>query len=79
MSWPVTLSAMSGRLPHVVFGIYVAACLAAMVWPVYAWVGDRIEPRVLGLPFAFAWNIIWVLASFVALVVYDRVVHGDRP
>lgn len=78
MPGAVTLPGMSGRLPHVLFGVYVAVCLAAMIWPVYAWAGDRIEPRVLGLPFPFVWNIAWVLASFVAVVVYDRTVHGDR-
>jgi len=69
---------MSGRLPHLLFGAYLLVCLLALVWPVYAWAGDRIEPRVLGLPFAFAWNILWVAASFLALLAYDRAVHGGR-
>jgi hypothetical protein len=63
---------MGRRLPHVLYGVYVAVCLACLVWPVYAWAGARIEPRVLGLPFAFAWNVGWVLASFAALFLYDR-------
>ena len=67
------------RLPHVLYALYVLVCLAALVWPVYAWVaGDRIEPRVFGLPFAFAWNVLWVCLSFAALLAYDRVVHGRR-
>jgi len=70
---------MSGRLPHVLFGTFVAVCLAALVWPVYAWAGERIEPRVLGLPFALTWNVGWVVASFVALLLYDRAVNGGRP
>lgn len=70
---------MTGRMPHVLFGTYIVLCLAALVWPVYAWAGERIEPRVLGLPFAMAWNVGWVLASFVALVLYDRAVNGARP
>ena len=44
----------------------------------YAWAGERIEPRVLGLPFAMAWNVGWVFASFVALLLYDRAVNGGR-
>ena len=60
------------RLPHVLYGSYVVLCLAALVWPVYAWVGERIELRVLGLPFPMVWAIFWVLASFVALLLYDR-------
>ena len=70
---------MSGRLPHVLFGTLVAVCRAALVWPVYAWAGERIEPRVLGLPFALTWNVGWVVASFVALLLYDRAVNGGRP
>ena len=66
------------RLPHVLYAAYVVVCLSALLWPLYAWAGTRIEPRVLGLPFAFAWNVFWVFASFVALLLYDRVVHGRR-
>ena len=65
-----------GRLPHVLYGAYVVVCLSALIWPLYAWAGGRIEPRVLGLPFAFAWNVFWVLASCAALFSYDRAIHG---
>ncbi|MDA1264580.1 MAG: hypothetical protein O2816_05830 [Planctomycetota bacterium] len=66
------------RLPHVLYGLFALLCLTALVWPVYAWVGERIEPRILGLPFAFAWNVIWVAASFLALVAYDRTLERRR-
>ena len=42
-------------------------------WRVLAWcdwLGNRIEPYVLGLPFSLAWVVGWVLLSFVALVAY---------
>ncbi len=56
--------------PHVLFGLYLAVCLLAVVWPGQAYIGGRIEPFVLGLPFSFAWTIMWVIATFVALVLY---------
>lgn len=58
--------------PHVAFACYLGVCALALVWPGYALVGDRIEPFVLGLPFAFAWTVGWVLASFLGLLVYHR-------
>lgn len=66
------------RLPHVLFALFVCLCLAALVWPVYSWAGERIEPRIFGLPFAFTWNILWVALSFLALFTYDRVMEGRR-
>jgi hypothetical protein len=62
------------RLPHVLFAIYLALCLLGSTWPGYALVGARLEPRILGLPFAFAWTIGWVLATFLALILYHRAV-----
>lgn len=64
----------ASRLPHVLFAVYLAVCLLAAIWPGYAWLGARIEPRVLGLPFSFAWTIGWVLATFLVLILYHRAV-----
>ena len=52
------------------FGFYMLCCLAAIIWPGYDWLGNRIEPYVFGLPFSLAWVVGWVLLSFVALVAY---------
>ena len=64
-------------LRNILLGIYVIVCAGAMTWPGYAWFGNSIEPYVLGLPFSFAWVVGWVLASFVALVVYYNTDAGD--
>ncbi len=61
---------------HLAFAIYVLACLAAMTWPGYAWLGNRIEPYVLGIPFSLAWVIGWVLLTFVVLTAYHA--SGER-
>ncbi len=70
-------SPSKSRLPHVLFGVYLAVCLVCLVWPVYAWAGDRVEPRFFGLPFAFAWHIGWIVLTLIVLFVYDRCV-GSR-
>lgn len=62
------------RLPYVLFGTYLAGALFAVTWPGFAWLGARIEPRVLGLPFCLAWTIAWVLATFVAMVLFHLAV-----
>jgi len=63
------------RLRDLLFAVYVVACLAAQVWPVYAWLGNSIEPVVLGVPFSLAWVVSWVVLTFVALVLY----HATGP
>jgi hypothetical protein len=34
---------------------------------------NRITPTILGLPFSMAWIALWVVLSFLVLVVVDRV------
>ncbi len=63
---------MRARLPHVLYGVFTVLCLTALVWPVYPWISSRVEARPFGLPFPFAWNILWVVLSFFALFLYDR-------
>jgi hypothetical protein len=57
--------------PHVAFATFCACALAALIWPVYPALGNKIEPSVLGLPFSLAWIVAWVVASFLALVAYE--------
>jgi len=68
----------TGRLPHVLLGIYVALCLLALTWPGGVWAGSRVEPFVLGLPFSFAWYAGWSVATFLVLAVYHRATGGGR-
>ena len=66
-------------LAHRLLAAYVVVCLAAITWPVNAWVTEHVEITILGLPFVFAWNVLWVVASFVVLVAYYRAVReGGR-
>ncbi len=66
----------SSRVPEILLGLYVAACLFCLAGPGYAWWGSSVEPFVLGLPFSFAWHIGWVLATCLALALYHRAVRS---
>jgi hypothetical protein len=58
------------------FALHCAATLVALTWPVYAWAGARVEPRILGLPFSMAWVVLWIALTFAALVLYELL--GER-
>jgi hypothetical protein len=64
------------RLRHVLLGGYFALATLGLIWPGYAWVGNRIAPFVLGLPMSFAYNLGWVVLTFAVLVAYDL---SDKP
>ncbi|MCG8420420.1 MAG: DUF3311 domain-containing protein [Proteobacteria bacterium] len=55
---------------NLLFTAYVVLCLAALIWPGYDWLGNRIEPYVLGVPFSLAWVVGWVVLTFVVLLIY---------
>lgn len=60
------------RWPHVLFVAYLGLALLALAWPGPDWIAGRVRPFVLGLPFAFAWNVLWVVTTFVALGLYHH-------
>ena len=64
------------RTADLLFALYAVCCLGAVIWPGYAWWGNRIEPYILGLPFSLAWIVGWVLLSLAALVLYHSVSEG---
>ena len=45
-------------------------CSRWLVWPLYDRLGNRVEPRVFGLPLAFAWNALLAGATFLVLAGY---------
>ncbi len=58
---------------------YAATCAAALVWPGYDVLGNRVAPYVLGLPLSFAWNVGWVVLTFLVLVAYHFASGGEEP
>ncbi len=69
---------MKPAYAHIAMAIYALVCIAAITWPGYPYFADRTRPMILGLPFVFAWNIAWVLLSFIVIALYDRVLERCR-
>lgn len=42
-----------------------------LVFPLFE-IGNRATPLVMGLPFSFFWVILWIVITFVALIVLYR-------
>jgi hypothetical protein len=55
------------RTRRAIFLAILAVSTLALVWPVYPQVAT-IRPFVLGLPFSFAWVILWLAVMFAALI-----------
>lgn len=49
------------------FLVFYLLAGSAVLWPVYPWFASA-EPRILGLPLAFAWVVGALLAIFAALL-----------
>ena len=58
--------------------LYLAVCTACVVWPGMKLFAARVEPRILGLPFALAWMIGWTVATFAVLAVYHTLAERER-
>jgi TRAP-type C4-dicarboxylate transport system permease small subunit len=58
------------RWTRVLLGLWCAAVLFALTWPGYHWLGNHIDPLVLGLPFSLAWIVGWCLSTCVVLGAY---------
>lgn len=54
--------------------LFFVATTAALVWPIYPWLGDHIEPRVLGLP----WSLVYVLGVIVLNTVVLAALYAAR-
>jgi hypothetical protein len=50
---------------------------AAVTWPGLI-PFNRVQPTILGLPFTMAWIALWVVLSFVVLLLVDRLGDSSR-
>lgn len=50
---------------------------AAVTWPGLI-PFNRVHPIILGLPFTMAWIALWVVLSFVVLLLVDRLEDSSR-
>jgi len=55
------------RSRRLAFVCVLVVTAAALVWPVYPFFASSPRPLVLGLPFSFAWVILWLTVIFIAL------------
>lgn len=45
------------------------AATALLVWPLYPWLGDSVEPRVLGLPWSLVYVLLVIAGTTATLIV----------
>lgn len=60
--------------------LFFVVMTALLVWPLYPWLGDAIEPRVLGVPWSLAYIVGVILldaAALTALYVLRVVDSGE--
>jgi len=50
---------------------FAAICFAVPLW-------DRIEPRILGLPFNLFWLMLWIVLTSACMWIAYRVETGRR-
>ncbi|MEO1480665.1 MAG: hypothetical protein AAFU77_01070 [Myxococcota bacterium] len=62
---------------NLLYGAFVVVCLFSIIWPGYAWFGNRVTPLIFGIPFSLMWNVGWVAASCFALLAYDMTEPKD--
>lgn len=61
------------------------ATTASLVWPLYPWLGDHVEPRILGLPWSLTYVLVVIAVNTLALVglytarVIDASEHTEEP
>ena len=55
-----------------VAAIYFLFATAALVWPLYPWLGNHIEPRLLGLPWSLVYVLLAIASNFAVLLVLYR-------
>lgn len=53
---------------------------AFLVWPLYPWLGDHVEPRVLGLPWSLTYVLLIVGVNTIALTALyvTRAIDADE-
>jgi len=66
-SWRVMYDGPVTRPIARVAPLFFLATTALLVWPLYPWLGNAIEPRVLGLPWSLVYVLLVIVVNAVAL------------
>ena len=59
-----TRPALLARMAPLLF----VATTASLVWPLYPWLGNHVEPRILGIPWSLSYVILVIAVNTAALV-----------
>jgi len=59
---------------------YFVVATASLIWPVYPALGNRIEPRLLGLPFSLTYvlGVVIVNTGVLAALYRARVIDSEE-
>ncbi len=63
---------MTTRVARIIAALYLLAFAAAVTWPGMT-LFNRVEPKVLGLPFNMVWISFWLILAIVVLLMVDIV------
>lgn len=63
---------MTTRAARIIAALYLLAFAAAVTWPGMT-LFNRVEPKVLGLPFNMAWIALWLILGMIVLLMVDMV------
>lgn len=67
------------RWPQKVAALYFVFATLMLVWPLFEWLGNHVEPRVLGMPWSMAYVLGIVVLNFFVLVGLYRFRVIDEP
>ncbi len=78
--WGMTGAVLRRSLLARVAPLFFIATTALLVWPLYPWLGDTIEPRVLGLPWSLVYvvGVIFIDALALTALYLLRVVDAEE-
>lgn len=68
---------MSSRAAGRLTFAFLIVMTSVVTWPGVLYF-NRIEPRILGLPFNFAWVAAWIVLSFAILALLEWTVSRDE-
>lgn len=72
MSKPPAETESRFRRHHLLAAVPLAALLGA------PYIANRLEPRILGMPFLLGWIVVWVLITSGVMALILRL-DGDKP
>lgn len=62
---------MSQRKFTTLYSIITIIPFLMLIFPLFE-IGNRATPIVMGLPFSFFWVILWIVITFIALLILYR-------